>query len=142
MPRQKREDAAQQTPFGRWLEEGYTRLHYNLTGFAELIGLSHSTVSDWMSGKTKPRDASVRKIARALGVAETEVHRALGRTGTTGNDLPEDVRRIRDIALLLPPEARALLENTARSVAALLKEEEAPASSGDRGGGDHTKEQS
>lgn len=139
MPRHKREDAAKLTPFGRWLEEQYTRLHYNLTGFAELIGLSHSTVSDWMSGKTKPRDASVSKIAHALSVSEAEVHRALGRTEVTGDDLPDDVRRIRDIALQLPPEGRALLENTARSVAALLREEAARASDADRAGEDRTE---
>jgi transcriptional regulator with XRE-family HTH domain len=141
MPRRKREDAAQMTPFGRWLEKGYTRLHYNLTGFAELIGLSHSTVSDWTTGKTKPRDSSVREIARALGVSEAEVHRALGRSGPPEGDLPEDVRRIRDVLLLLPPEGRAIVENTAHSVADLLLGGQDRGSGGDRAGEDRTEGQ-
>ena len=134
MQRPMHEDAINLTPFGRWLERQYTRLHYNKTGFAELMGVSHSTVSDWMRGKTRPRDTSVHKIARALNVPESEVHRALGRLAPTDNDLPDDVRRIRDLLLQLPPEGRAIVENTARSVAALLQEGEGSESDEDHAG--------
>lgn len=140
MPRRATKDA-DLTPFGRWLRKQYTGLHYNKTGFAKLIGVAHGTVGEWETGKTKPRDANVRKIAGALGVPESEVHRALGRTGPTENELPEDVRRIRDVLLLLPPEGREVVENTARSVAALLQEEQEPASDEGRGGGGHTTRQ-
>ena len=122
MPRQATRNGAQYTAFGRWLEEQYTRLHFNMTGFAELLGIPHSTVSDWMYGKTKPRDSSIRKIARGLNIPESEIHRALGRAAPPSNGLPDDVRRIRDILLLLPPGGRAIVESTARSVAEHLPE--------------------
>jgi len=70
---------AQREAFGRWLERQMRIKDMNITGLAQLMGVSHASVSDWIRGVTGPRTSNIRKLANVLNVSVEDIYRALGR---------------------------------------------------------------
>ncbi len=66
------------TAFGRWLEDQIARIDTNVVGLAKMIGVSHVSVSRWMSGIADPRPENVRAMARVFSVRPETVYRAMG----------------------------------------------------------------
>jgi transcriptional regulator with XRE-family HTH domain len=112
--------------FGAWLEREIERAGMNKSGFATVVGTSHTTVSKWITGERVPRDKYIPKIARALGLAEADVHQALGRIPKTDADYSEESRRLVELVESLSPEDRALMERMIGELADALRARKGP----------------
>lgn len=56
--------------FPQWFRDALAERGMKPAEFARISGIPHSTISTWLSGGRKPNAASVRKVARALGLDE------------------------------------------------------------------------
>ena len=64
--------------FGEWLRSEIERRDLSISEFARRIGVSHGTVSRWLSATRRPDADSAGRIARALGVPPVVVLDMLG----------------------------------------------------------------
>jgi len=101
------------SPFGKWLSDQMAREGYNVVGLAELVGVSHVTISKWMHGQTTPREANVRKLARALRVDPVDIYRALIGSMDPA-DWPPDVHALIEDYLALSPRKRRAFRGIVR----------------------------
>ena len=98
------------TEFGRWLLRQMDREGYNRTGLAAKLSIDHSAVSQWISGKTEPSDANIKRLARVLRVPVGEVYTALGRVPPSPEEQPEDINRMAGKLGLLSEQRRRMVE--------------------------------
>ena len=64
--------------FKKWLLEAIERLEMTYDEFGQLVGVSHSSVSQWVSGKHLPEPKQVIKIAEITGADEIWLSRMVG----------------------------------------------------------------
>ena len=67
----------------------------SMSTLADLCGVSTSAVSNWESGNSTPREESLARLARSLGVTREYLE-----TGTAGASEPMDIKSILDRAKL------------------------------------------
>lgn len=61
------------TIFGKNLERLRKLKNITMSELAEAVGVSQSTVSDWINGKKMPRSGSIQKIADFFNVEKTDL---------------------------------------------------------------------
>jgi len=88
------------TSFAAWLQSHIERLDTNITGLSRLVGVSQSSVSQWMSGSTMPSRDSMLKLARVLGVHPIDVVAAVYEIEIPGQ-LSEQERATIDLLIRL-----------------------------------------
>ncbi|MFJ3706810.1 helix-turn-helix domain-containing protein [Streptomyces sp. NBC_01267] len=60
--------------FGPWLARQLKNARKTQTELAESVGVTRAAVSAWITGRARPRDETVRKIASALGTDLGTIH--------------------------------------------------------------------
>jgi transcriptional regulator with XRE-family HTH domain len=70
-----RDNAAQ---FAEWFKRRFPDADQQPSAFADLHGLSHSTVLTYLSGKVRPRRSNIAQLAGRLGVPFDELWTAAG----------------------------------------------------------------
>lgn len=76
--------------FGEWLADRLDERDLQQQELAALVGAEPSTVSNWVKGKTIPREPMCDRIAEELGLDPDEVRKRAGRR-------PQPKGRLRDI---------------------------------------------
>lgn len=67
------------TEFFRWLDQARVRAGYaHDSALADASGVSHSTLSNWRNGKTKPTTGNLTKLARCFDVEALWVWKLAG----------------------------------------------------------------
>lgn len=111
-----RDDWPRET-FLTWLDGEYERVGIkNDLDLAERANISHSSISGWRNGRQRPSQATLKKVAGALGRTAREVWLKAGAMGADdlGDLLPEDERAVALIRghATLTDEAKEMLVRT------------------------------
>lgn len=88
------EKQGNQLEFREWLGDQMDRLgRLDQTEFANLVGVSQSSISDWLRGEGFPRRTSREKLAKATGRPIEEINRVIAYSQ----------RRAGDVSIRTPP---------------------------------------
>ncbi len=67
----------------KWLASHRAKLGLSAAAYAELVGVSQLSIYNWESGRSRPRQPQVAKLASIRGIGKREAQRRLDLIGDT-----------------------------------------------------------
>lgn len=116
--------------FSEWLRRRMGERDLTVTALAARMGISHSSVSFWLSARRLPDATSVHKLARVLGVTEADVYQAMGLIPPDVSPDDDEVSYLISLLDRIHPSQYELIEGFLR----LLPTREEDASASDESG--------